>query len=178
MPMSFRHQRMTDSERRSDVEHRFWSFVDRQPEGCWNWTASTFKTGYGQFQDGFDTNIPQTAHRVAYRYANGPIGEGEVVRHACDNRKCCRPSHLEIGLHQDNMLDMHKRGRFRNAKLSHADVEYIRANYKKRDKEFGAIALAKRFDVVPSSIVRIVRMFPDSKGSRPWMNRYSEARRG
>lgn len=75
------------------------------------------------------------------------------------------------------MMDMHKRKRFVNARLTHDDVAFIRANYKPRDKYFGAVALSKKFGVVASSIVRIVHMFPDKKGSLPWNNAYSEARR-
>jgi len=34
-----------------------------------------------------------------------PIEKGKVVRHLCNNRRCCNPDHLDIGTHQDNMDD-------------------------------------------------------------------------
>ena len=36
----------------------------------------------------------------------------EWVLHACDNRKCCNPSHLYIGNRSDNMRDAVSRGRW------------------------------------------------------------------
>jgi hypothetical protein len=48
---------------RPSVEERFWSKVDQASgDGCWLWTASRFRLGYGAFRlDGRN----QTAHRVA-----------------------------------------------------------------------------------------------------------------
>jgi hypothetical protein len=49
--------------------------------------------------------------RFIYEQCFGPIAEGLVVRHKCDNRGCINPEHLELGTQADNMQDMVIRGR-------------------------------------------------------------------
>lgn len=51
------------------------------------------------------------AHRLAWALKNGPLPEGGLVCHSCDNPKCCNPSHLFIGSHFENTRDMLKKGR-------------------------------------------------------------------
>lgn len=45
-----------------------------------------------------------------------------------------------------------------SAKLTWNDVEFIRKNYKPRDKEFGTIALSRKFNVHRKTISRIINM--------------------
>ena len=92
-----------------DVElERFRNKVSYGPH-CWNWKASTFNTGYGQFTTADGKN--RTAHRVAYEYAYGPIPDGLYVCHSCDNRKCVNPAHLWLGNAKANVTDMIDKGR-------------------------------------------------------------------
>ena len=51
------------------------------------------------------------AHRVSYAIHHGAFAAEMVVRHRCDNARCVRPDHLEIGTHKDNAADM-MRGQF------------------------------------------------------------------
>lgn len=44
-----------------------------------------------------------------------------------------------------------------NAKLSDADVLYIREHYKKNDKEFGGVPLSKKFGITKRSLYRIIK---------------------
>jgi len=89
---------------------RFWSKVDRsQPHGCWEWTASRFSDGYGQFSFDGD-NYP--AHRIAWALGNAAcLLPGWVIRHGCDNPPCCNPAHLQPGTIAENHDDMLLRGR-------------------------------------------------------------------
>lgn len=79
------------------------------PSGCWEWQRACLPNGYGQISIG---NQRQAyAHRVSYFVFNGPISEGLLVRHKCDNPCCVNPEHLEVGTQKDNMQDCKKRGR-------------------------------------------------------------------
>jgi hypothetical protein len=51
------------------------------------------------------------AHRFSYEMHVGPIPDGMMVLHSCDNSRCVNPAHLSIGTQTENMLDMHKRNR-------------------------------------------------------------------
>jgi hypothetical protein len=81
---------------------RFWSKVDKNGPvlvpalgPCWVWTASRFRTGYGQFRLG--PRI-QLAHRVAWLLTNGAWPR-ECALHRCDGGAlgCVRPDHLFDG---------------------------------------------------------------------------------
>ena len=67
---------------------RFWSKVDKGPD-CWLWTASTFKSGRGQFRVGVRN---RQAHLVAWEltFRAPPLG---LLRSRCGNLLCVRPDH-------------------------------------------------------------------------------------
>lgn len=101
--------------------------------GCIYWTGhSQTAGGYGTFW--LDRkNTP--AHRASYILFKGPIPEGYVVLHACDDRQCVNPHHLSVGTSKDNSEDMVKKGRSRfgtlnnRVKLNEQIVLAIRAEY-------------------------------------------------
>ncbi len=67
--------------------------------GCWNWQLSIGNSGYGMCKG-------TTAHKRSYIEHVGPVPKGQVVRHTCENKKCCNPAHLILGTQRDNYFDM------------------------------------------------------------------------
>lgn len=79
--------------------------IDRT-DGCWYWTDTLDRHGYGQWSDP-ETHKNRRAHRVVYEVLVGPIPAGLTLDHECHNqddtcpggtacfhRSCVRPDHL------------------------------------------------------------------------------------
>ncbi|WP_081261015.1 HNH endonuclease signature motif containing protein [Sphingobium yanoikuyae] len=79
--------------------------------GCWEWNLSLSKSGYGCIDP--ETRAWQfaqsgAAHRVSYQAFNGKLVDGLVIRHRCNNRRCCNPEHLEQGTQAENVADKYE----------------------------------------------------------------------
>lgn len=60
--------------------------------GCWLWTKSRSRDGYGWASLNEKT---YQAHRFVYTIVIGPIPDGLQLDHLCRVRHCVNPSHLE-----------------------------------------------------------------------------------
>ena len=108
--------------------------------------------GHGRLRVGGRAGTIEYTHRLAWQYYVGPIPDGLLVRHTCDNPPCCNPAHLLLGTQADNALDMVKRRRHGREKLTPDDVRAIRA----APDGYGAIkALATEHGVHPQTITEI-----------------------
>lgn len=76
--------------------------------GCIRFTGHLDGEGYGRIMV---ARVKYMAHRLSYSINNGPIPDGYVVRHKCDNPSCINPEHLEVGTQADNIADKVSRGR-------------------------------------------------------------------
>lgn len=83
-----------------------------KPDQCWIWTGGKNRQGYGVFAINRKSTL---AHRVSFSLHVGPISEGMMVCHSCDNPSCVNPDHLWLGTAQDNTDDMFKKGRGKKA---------------------------------------------------------------
>jgi hypothetical protein len=94
------------------VRERFWQHVDMSGGlfACWPWTGATFHWGHGAVKV---NGRPWGAHRIAWELTRGPIPDGLLICHHCDNPPCCNPAHLFVGTHThlDNVRDMDAKGR-------------------------------------------------------------------
>ncbi len=51
------------------------------------------------------------AHRAMWAAVHGAIPKSKIILHRCDNPKCCRPDHLQVGTLADNNRDRDAKGR-------------------------------------------------------------------
>lgn len=90
------------------MPQRFWEKVDIKGEDeCWLWQASLTTCGYGRF--GLNGKVC-TASVVAWELHHGRKAKKHIL-HSCDTPRCCNPSHLREGTHQENMADRQARNR-------------------------------------------------------------------
>lgn len=140
---------------------RFWSKVQFTSD-CWIWKAAVFDDrGYGKFP--LTPTKLVRAHRYAFEIGNGPIPEGQIVCHKCDNPSCVKPDHLFLGTYKDNAQDRDKKGRAGvrrgelnpMAKVTTEDVHKIRKLY--NHKICSQRVLGILFNVSQGTIHNIVR---------------------
>lgn len=140
---------------------RFLESIERNANGCWNWTEAENSNGYGRF---VIRGEQQLAHRAAYTLFFGDIPDGLNVCHRCDNRKCVNPEHLWLGTQSDNLTDASVKGRmFRpdtradkngNTSLTWDQVRAIRDMHQSGVRKY---RIAGLFGVSPSTITNITK---------------------
>lgn len=94
---------------------RLTSRIAERESGCSEYTGYICRhTGYGKISN--SPGPPIGTHVASWLLNRGEIPDGFCIRHKCDNRKCIKIEHLEIGAPLENTRDMIERGRFDNYK--------------------------------------------------------------
>lgn len=168
---------------------RFWVNVDKngpvlRPElgPCWLWTGTINQNGYGVFSETMEGKHRNfLATRWIWRHEKGPIPDGLLALHKCDNPPCVRLDHLFPGTQADNVHDMDAKGRRvvvvdhlraypppprpgelnPHAKLTADDVRAIRSYLEKHPRS--GTLLATKYGVTSTTIAHI-RLY------RTWTN--------
>ena len=100
---------------------------------------------------------------VAKAFIPKPEGKREINHRIADKENNC-VFNLEWMTHVENMQHASKMGLLTikegpeasHAKLTEADMRYIRKHFIKGDNEFGAHALARKFNLTPTTILDVV----------------------
>lgn len=75
--------------------------TNKQPNGCWDWQLSISSNGYPQKK--VDGRI-RSVHR-ALSEELGIVKPYQLVRHLCNNKRCCNPNHFFSGSYKENYED-------------------------------------------------------------------------
>lgn len=138
------------------IAQRFWEKVNKgAPNGCWEWLGCLTASGYGQIR--IDDKMIRS-HRYAWELENGPIPDGTVIMHTCDNPRCVNPSHLHLGTQVENIADrMTKSRQARGVTHSEAKLTGIQVVEIRRKVASGATpqVLAAEYKVSKATIYNI-----------------------
>lgn len=74
------------SRRNNNPETDIGKRVTVRPDGCWEYKHT--QGGYGRH------HVVGTVHRFVYETLIGPIPDGHVLHHECENKACVNPGHL------------------------------------------------------------------------------------
>lgn len=139
----------------TEQEITFWKHVEKKSNGCWEWTASRTRDGYGKVKS---KQKVYATHRLAYIFTHGSIPDGLCVLHKCDNPVCVNPEHLFLGTHSDNMQDCVRKGRQGKRspgpiKLSFDTAEEIRTLF---TRGISKHELSRRFDTTCRNVRAVI----------------------
>lgn len=89
---------------------------------CWEWEGASDSAGRPKIRISSNgERYVERIYRLVYLAYFGVDPDSLQVQHKCDNRRCFRPEHLELGDDKKNMSDATKRGRL------HRGVEHYAA---------------------------------------------------
>lgn len=125
-------------------------------EDCWTWRSWA---PHSKHQLSTYKGETMLAHRRSYRMFNGPLSQGLVIMHHCDNPSCVNPKHLSQATQDANMKDCKDKGRFASqagsknkaAKLNEQQVIEIYNSPSSIDD------LAAKYNVATTTINAILR---------------------
>lgn len=91
----------------ANADARIIDRLDRTGD-CWLWTGALDHAGRGRV---WHQGKLKLHHRAVWNILVGPIPDGAMLCHHCDNPQCGNPSHLYVGDAASNATDMSRRKR-------------------------------------------------------------------
>lgn len=87
------------------------AMAHRGVSACIPWWGTRRADGYGRIRTHTGNRY---AHRAVYEECFGPLPEGSLVHHTCENKSCVNPEHLEAVTRGDHnrIHDIGKRTRW------------------------------------------------------------------
>lgn len=129
---------------------------------CEVYQGTKSRKGYGRIEA---LGKAHAVHRAVWSWSHGPIPDGMLVCHHCDNPSCVRLEHLFLATNDENMADMLRKGRAKSrsrlagernpqSKTSDTDVRLMREKF-----AAGAttVALAAEYGLTRGGVWQIVK---------------------
>lgn len=121
--------------------------------GCliWNGVVDTYGYGHARWN-----GRRRKAHVMAFEMSGRSLEREHVVRHLCNNTRCCNPKHLEMGTRAENMADKARSGIVagENCPAAILTNEQAIAIYAMRGQG-SAVAAARQLGLQPDTIRRV-----------------------
>ena len=102
-------------------------YVVNPDTDCWEWQDNLIDNGYGRLKV---NGKYMKAHRFSYQYYVGPLQDGYVICHNCQNKKCVNFKHLRQDTQSSNCIDIVKIKKQRSQVLSEDEVIQIKKELK------------------------------------------------
>jgi hypothetical protein len=84
------------------IERFHAKYIIDEETGCWEWVGYYFNGGY----PGINIDKKMTlVHRFSYQTFIGPLIDGLVICHNCNNKKCVNYNHLRQDTQKSNCID-------------------------------------------------------------------------
>lgn len=131
--------------------------------GCLLWLGGVDSSNYPNINipnpPGSDKRYSaRSAHKEAWRDANGEVPSKKKVCHKCDNTFCIELNHLFVGSHGDNMRDASAKGRLNTPR---GTGKRILTPEQRQDiltcKTMSRRALARKHGVERTAIYRVLQ---------------------
>jgi hypothetical protein len=139
------------------LQQRIKSKCQVAANGCWLWTAGARGVGYGAIKV---AGKVMDAHRASYQAFIGQIPTGMLVMHACDDRRCVNPQHLQLGTYKANHSDAVQKGRtvpFRTLRTVPLTDEQLAAIFDEYDRGVSERQLCLKHSIPPTTLKRLLR---------------------
>jgi hypothetical protein len=125
--------------------------VNRLESGCWAFD-SPYNTPKGYYRARWK-NERVLVHRLMWELFVGPVPDGKMILHRCDNTGCINPFHLRVGTNADNIKEAAQKNRMVH-KLSLPEVRQI---LKLRGCGLSQREIGKTFGITGTNVGRIWR---------------------
>jgi len=139
-----------------------WFDTSGGPDSCHEWQRNFGRGGYGRTKPmKVIGRMTEQTHVIKWILANGPIPDGLMVLHRCDNPPCGNVTHLFLGTAADNSADMVSKGRQHRgfgqksgmAKLTESQVRDILLRHEAGELQ---ASIAQRYGISQSNVSLIV----------------------
>lgn len=127
----------------------------------------SFTTGVNLDKDGYPRvkwkKRTWRLNRLLYTFTHGPIPEGMVIGHACNNKGCINPTHLYLTTPQQNSTDAARDGLYKtgffNKAFEEADKNWLLICKLYHEEGYSQDRIAFIFGVYQSRISEILRKY-------------------